>query len=159
MTRGLIFTLFFLCVVTSYAQNAPVKSCDTVYLRNGKKLAGWVKQVEEFVHYCEQYDTNIYHRIGAWRVSYIRMANGKKYLFPPPERYFSTLRHHPLPSPLDKDTIVLKRGIFLSGKVVNIDDDYVHYTMANDKKNGYKVAAWKVSYVKYASGKVFRLNN
>jgi len=140
---------------TCFGQHSLRKGCDTIYLRSGKKIAGKVIQIEEFVHYQEQNDTNIYHRIGTWKVTYIKTASGKRLDLPLPERYSTTLRHHPFPSSLDQDTIILKHGKELVGKIIKVDD-YVHYTMANDKKNGYKVATWKVDYIKYSSGKIFR---
>ncbi len=141
------------CSYHCFGQHPLQKKCDTIFLRNGKKLVGRVTQIEEFVHYQQQSDTTIYHRIGSWRISYIRNGAGKKFFLPLPERYSTTLRQHPLTSPLDKDTIVLKRGKVLVGKINKVDE-YIHYTMANDKKNGYKVGIWKVEHIKYANGKV-----
>lgn len=147
--------LLLLYSFTCYAQYSKQEKCDTIFLRGGKKLIGRVTQIEEFIHYKEPSDTAVFHRVGAWRVTHIKTAKGEDILFPRPERYSSTLRHHPVPSLQDSDKIMLKEGKVLSGKIIKVDD-YIHYTTANDKKNGYKVAIWKVDYVKYSSGKIFK---
>jgi hypothetical protein len=154
MKKGFLYGILFLFPsFTCFAQHPLQKYCDSIFLYKGKVLIGKISRVDEdFVYYKLQKNTNKNHWIGLWRVSYVKTAKGEKLVLPRSERYSTTLKHHPDTSPLDKDSIVLKSGRLLVGKVVNIDD-CVHYTMANDKRYGYKVAKWKVDYIKYSSGK------